>query len=129
MPLFARVSAPHIETTRNGDVWHIRITLRNEGDAILRAATWGEPGYRLVALVLARTAARDAAGPRPQDAGAPVVIHDEWLSLPRDLAPGETCDVELRVQSQHESLELRLFDAIEGIPSVEADPWMKVTLP
>jgi hypothetical protein len=139
VPLFARVNAPHITTTRDGDIWHIRITLRNDGDELLRAATWGEPGYRLVALVLARTAARDAAGPRPRDAGAPSagtpsteslqVIHDEWLSLPRDLAPGETCEVELRVQSERQSLELHLFDAIEGVPSVETEPWMKVALP
>jgi glycosyltransferase involved in cell wall biosynthesis len=134
VPLFARVSATHIDAKRNEDIWHIRITLRNEGDALLRAATWGEPGYRLVALVLARTAARDAAGPRPRDAGAPSaeslqVIHDEWLALPRDLAPGETCDVELRLQSRHDALELRLFDAIEGIPAVDTEPWMKVALP
>jgi glycosyltransferase involved in cell wall biosynthesis len=133
LPLFARISATNITATRNEDIWCIHITLRNDGETLLRAGSWGEPGYRLVALVLTTAAAPDAAGPRPRDAGAPsaetVVIHDEWLALPRDLAPGETCDLEVRLQSREPTLELRLFDALEGIPSVETEPWAKVALP
>jgi glycosyltransferase involved in cell wall biosynthesis len=113
IPLFTRIGADDVRAIRHDDRWEIRITLRNDGDGLLRAATWGEPGYRLVALVLAQAA----------------VIHDEWIALPCDLAPGERCEVELRLQSSAAALELQLFDAIEGVPTVEGAPWARVELP
>ena len=79
IPLFPKLTA-----TRNGD----NITLRNVGDITLRARTYGEPGYRLIA-------------------------NGKWLQLPRDLAPGEevTLTIPQRVRLHHALESIPMLDA------------------
>ncbi|HEY8132255.1 MAG TPA: glycosyltransferase family 4 protein, partial [Thermoanaerobaculia bacterium] len=69
------------------------VTIRNAGDTTLRAKIYGEPGYRLIA-------------------------NGHWLELPRDLAPGDTTTIELPNGEL-----VALVHAIQGIPSVEGEPW------
>jgi len=85
---------PSLEATRHGDT----ITLRNTGDITLKARTYGEPGYRVIAK---------------WDGG------DRWLQLPRDLAPGE----ETVIVVPHRS---RLYHALESIPMLDPEPFDEV---
>ena len=91
IPLFPRMEL--IEATNT----HLRI--RNIGDSILRARSYGQPGYRLIAKV------------------AP--DYDRWLDLPRDLHPGDEAD--LALDAPHGTL--RLYHAIESVPMLEPEPW------
>ena len=75
------------------------IRIRNVGDALLRARSYGQPGYRLIARV------------------AP--SYDRWLDLPRDLHPGDEAEIEL--DAPHGTL--RLCHAIESVPMLEPEPW------
>ena len=87
IPLF-----PKVQATRHGD----QITLRNTGDLTLKARTYGEPAYRLIAK---------------WDGG------DKWLELPKDLAPGE----EVTIKAPHKG-PLRLYHALESIPMLDPEP-------
>jgi glycosyltransferase involved in cell wall biosynthesis len=85
---------PNLKATRNGDF----VTLKNLGDETLKARTYGEPGYRLIAK---------------WEGG------DRWYSLPRDLAPGEEATLEIPPNA-------RLYHALESIPMLEPEPFDEV---
>ena len=85
IPLF-----PKLQAAQHGD----QVTLRNAGDITLKARTYGEPAYRLIAK---------------WDGG------DQWLGLPKDLAPGE----EVTIIVPHHS---RLYHALESIPMLDPEP-------
>jgi glycosyltransferase involved in cell wall biosynthesis len=78
------------------------ITLRNDGHAIIRTRTYGQPEYRLIAQVV--------AGGR--------VVDDRWLALPRDVAPGESVTVDYTPRAAG---ALRLYHALQDIPLVEVE--------
>jgi hypothetical protein len=84
IPLF-----PKLHATQHGKT----ITLRNTGDITLKARSYGEPAYRLIAK---------------WDGG------DKWLELPKDLAPGEEVTIEAPGKGT-----LRLYHALESIPMLE----------
>ena len=77
------------------------LTLRNAGDATLRARVYGEPAYRLIA-------------------------NGRWLELPRDLGPGETAIIELPSELRGQKLEL--VHGIQDIPIVEPEAWERVAI-
>jgi glycosyltransferase involved in cell wall biosynthesis len=85
---------PNLKATRHGDF----VTLKNLGDETLKARTYGEPGYRLIAK---------------WEGG------DRWYSLPRDLAPGEEATLEIPRNA-------RLYHALESIPMLEPEPFDEV---
>ena len=87
IPLF-----PKLKATQQGDM----ITLRNTGDLTLKARTYGQPAYRLIAK---------------WDGG------DKWLELPKDLAPGE----EVTIKAPGKGT-LRLYHALESIPMLDPEP-------
>ncbi|HKS24529.1 MAG TPA: glycosyltransferase family 4 protein [Thermoanaerobaculia bacterium] len=89
IPLF-----PSIKATRHGT----HVTLKNTGDSTLKARTYGQPGYRLIAK---------------WDGG------DRWYQLPRDLAPGDEATLEIPHRS-------RLYHALESIPMLEPEPFDEV---
>jgi glycosyltransferase involved in cell wall biosynthesis len=77
------------------------ITIRNVGDSTLRARAYGEPGYHIVA-------------------------DGRWIDLPRDLPPGETAIIELPPGLRGRSIGL--VHAIQGIPEVEPEAWVRVAI-
>ena len=86
IPLF-----PKLQAMRHGD----EVTLRNVGDITLKARTYGEPGYRMIAK---------------WEGG------DRWYEIPRDLAPGE--EVTLAIPRN-----ARLYHALEeSIPMLDPEP-------
>jgi glycosyltransferase involved in cell wall biosynthesis len=85
---------PKLKATRHGE----SVTLRNIGDVTLKARTYGEPGYRLIA--------KWPGG-------------DRWYSLPRDLAPGEETTLTIPANA-------RLYHALESIPMLEPEPFDEV---
>jgi len=87
IPLF-----PKLKATQHGH----QITLRNTGDITLKARSYGEPAYRLIAK---------------WDGG------DKWLQLPKDLAPGEEATIEAPGKKP-----LRLYHALESIPMLDPEP-------
>ena len=94
MPLF-----PKLEATLRDDA----VVLRNSGDFTIRTRSYGQPGYRLMMLVVS----------------GETVIDDRWVELPRDLSPGDVAEVAIpRVEGT-----LRLYHAIDGIPIVVAEPF------
>jgi glycosyltransferase involved in cell wall biosynthesis len=94
IPLF-----PKLDATLRDDA----IVLRNTGDITLRTRSYGQPGYRLVVLVL----------------NGQTVIDDRWIELPRDLSPGAVAEV----ATPRARGTLRLYHAMEGIPIVGAEPF------
>jgi len=89
VPLF-----PSVKATRHGN----DVTLKNTGDFTLKARTYGQPGYRLIAK---------------WEGG------DRWYQLPRDLEPGEEATLEIPHRS-------RLYHALESIPMLEPEPFDEV---
>ena len=80
------------------------LIIRNAGDATIRTRVYGEPEYRLIVKWL-----RDG-----------VVVHDQWLALPKDLHPGETAEIPLR---KHDADTIQLFHALQDVPMLEPEPW------
>src|SRR5688500_17981024 len=69
LPLF-----PELELmSARVDAGHVVMTLKNSGAFTICTRTYGQPEYRLIAKLFAGDAE----------------VQDRWLSLPRDLAPGE----------------------------------------
>ena len=94
IPLF-----PKLEATLRDDA----VVLRNSGDFTIRTRSYGQPGYRLMMLVVS----------------GETVIDDRWVELPCDLSPGDVTEVAIpRVEGT-----LRLYHAIDGIPIVVAEPF------
>ncbi len=71
-----------------------RLVIRNDGDFTIRARAYGQPGYRLI-------------------------VNGEWLELPRDLPPGEETEIPAPRASK-----LRLVHGMQGIPIVDAEPFV-----
>jgi len=79
------------------------ITIRNDGEATLRAAAYGELAYRIIVKGFDGDTQR----------------FDRWLSLPRDLAPGDETTLEL--PPHLDATSLRLYHAIESVPMPEPE--------
>ena len=77
------------------------ITIRNAGDAVLRAREYGEPGYHIVA-------------------------NGYWLDLPGDLCSGATATIELPIALRGKALEL--VHGMQGIPAVDPKAWVRVPI-
>lgn len=75
------------------------IALRNAGTETIRTRTYGAPEYR-------------------------IIVQGRWLSLPRDLAPGEVA--ELRVELAEG--ECNLYHAIQGMPMLPPEPFACLTI-
>jgi glycosyltransferase involved in cell wall biosynthesis len=90
---------PRVSLSWNGT----SLILRNDGDTVLRAGEYGQPGYRAVLKF----------GDR-----------DRWVALPRDLAPGEGVAIDAPEGAQRVSLT----HALEGIPIVDETPAADVEL-
>ena len=90
---------PRVSLSWNGT----SLILRNDGDMVLRAGEYGQPGYRAVLKF----------GDR-----------DRWVALPRDLAPGESVAIDAPVGAQR----VTLTHALEGIPIVDETPAAAVEL-
>ncbi len=103
LPLFTELKLVGLDI--EGD--DIRITVRNVGDAVVRTRTYGEPEYRIVAKLF--------AGSRE--------VLDRWLSLPGDLVPGATATLTFPVLGRSGRCSLRLYDGLQGIPTVDPKPW------
>jgi hypothetical protein len=101
--------------TRSGD--QLTLTLRNDGDATIRAAEYGQPAYRAVLKVF--------------DGNAE--LQDRWLALRRDVRPGEEAtmafDLDRRPASGNRPLVLRLYHALESVPIVAELPAAEVEIP
>ena len=69
------------------------LVIRNGGDTTIRTRTYGPPEYRLIL--------RSASG-------------DEWLSLPKDLHPGESVEIAARTKPP-----FTLHHALQDIPNVQ----------
>ena len=93
LPLFPKLEV--VERTETS------LTIRNIGEATLRAREYGQPGYRLIANGL-------------------------WLDLPCDLAPGERATLELPPDLR--GMRLELMDGMQGVPLVEPEAWGRVAI-
>ncbi len=91
IPLFPRLT---LVSTERG------ITLRNDGDATIKTRTYGTPEYRLIAQVF----------------DGDEVIEGRWLSLPRDVHPGETVTIDFIPRRPG---TLVLSHALQDVPIVE----------
>jgi glycosyltransferase involved in cell wall biosynthesis len=84
----------------------ITLRLRNDGRATIRARTYGQPEYRLIAKLF--------DGERE--------VQDRWLALPGDLHPGDTAELTFpRIAPT--ATTLRLHHALQDIPAVDDEPW------
>jgi glycosyltransferase involved in cell wall biosynthesis len=106
LPLFPRLALLGIDRAP------FAITVRNDGDATLRARTYGEPGYRLLVKLF----------------DGETETYDRWLQLPGDLAPGATMRLALPELGAGARGTLALFHVIEGIPMLEPEAWTRVAL-
>ena len=104
LPLFPELEllGAHID---GGDVV---MTLKNAGAFTICTRTYGEPEYRLIAILF--------------DGDA--VVQDRWLGLPRDLAPGETTTVTFPRHGA--GTTLRLFHALQDVPMLDPEPFAEV---
>ena len=77
-----------------------RVIVTNDGDQVLRAREFGQPGYRAI-LKWDET--------------------DRWVALPKDLAPGQSVAIDAGVTPP-----VTLTHALEGIPIVDERPAAEV---
>lgn len=75
------------------------ITLKNIGTTTIRTRTYGHPEYRLIA-------------------------NGQWLALPRDLGPGESATIDVRLSVG----PLRLHHAIQDVPMLDPEPFACSTI-
>ncbi|MGA7616953.1 MAG: glycosyltransferase [Thermoanaerobaculia bacterium] len=109
--LFPHIAVNLIEAVAGLDGRVVRISVRNEGNASVRSALWGEPGYRLVLKALS----------------GETVLFDRWIALPGDLAPDSVAELELSIPLEAELLTLE--HALEGIPTAPAPPFARLEIP
>jgi glycosyltransferase involved in cell wall biosynthesis len=102
IPLF-----PSIAVTRAS---REEIEIENTGDATLQTRVYGQPEYRLIAKLF--------DGERE--------IGNRWLTLPRDLAPGDRATIALPFRTGGDTLAL--YHAIESIPMLEPLPFATVEI-
>jgi glycosyltransferase involved in cell wall biosynthesis len=85
-----------------------RIVIRNSGSTTLRARTYGQPEYRVIAKLF--------DGDRE--------VQNRWLALPGDLHPAETAEITFeRIAG---ATTLRLYHALQDVPLVDAEAWAEV---
>ena len=84
------------------------MTLKNNLAFTICTRTYGQPEYRLIAKLF--------------DGDAEV--QDRWLSLPRDLAPGESAT--LAFPRRAEGTTLRLYHALQDVPMLDPEPFAEV---
>ncbi len=106
LPLFPELELldAHID---GGD---IVVMLKNVGAFAIQTRTYGEPEYRLIA----------------KQFDGDVQVDDRWLTLPRDLGPGETATIAFP-HRQH-ATTLRLDHALQDVPMLEPEAWAEVRL-
>ena len=90
------------------DAGEVIVTLKNIGAFTICTRTYGQPEYRLIAKLF--------------DGDAQV--HDRWLGLPRDLAPGQTATLALPWRASGRTL--RLYHALQDVPMLEPEPYAEV---
>ncbi len=103
LPLFAELKLVGLFA----DDGLVTITVRNTGSSTLRTRTYGEPEYRIIAKLF--------------DGGTEA--QDRWLSLPSDIAPGESATLSFHAAVESGRYALRLYGALQGIPSLDLAPW------
>ena len=106
LPLFPRIALAGVAFEEGAAL----LTLRNDGEAVIRARVYGEPGYRLLVKLY-------------DDAGE---VADHWLQLPGDLGPGASADI--RIPLPDGALTLRMYHALEGIPVIDPAPAAEVSV-
>ena len=84
------------------------MTLKNAGAFTISTRTYGQPEYRLIAILF--------------DGDA--VVQDRWLGLPRDLAPGESATIAFPRHAA--GTTLRLYHALQDVPMLEPEPFAEV---
>ncbi len=92
----------------------IVLALKNIGAFTMQTRTYGEPEYRLIVKLF--------DGDR--------VVDDRWLSLPRDLRPGETATLRqhTKAAAAATALHIRLYHALQDVPMLEPEPFAEVAL-
>jgi glycosyltransferase involved in cell wall biosynthesis len=104
VPLHPALEASIVETRSVGGRASVRVRLTNRGDSMLFGRTWGQPHYLLHTTIV--------AGGVAAEHGA--------RALPRDLAPGES--TELEIDGAHiDRIELR--HSLSGVPDAGRDPF------
>lgn len=104
LPLF-----PELELVRASvEADDIVITLKNNGASTICTRTYDQPEYRLIAKLF--------------DGDAQV--QDRWLSLPRDLATGETATIAFPRRAH--GTTLRLYHALQDVPMIDPAPFAEV---
>ncbi|HKR65667.1 MAG TPA: hypothetical protein VJZ00_18190 [Thermoanaerobaculia bacterium] len=87
----------------------IVLCIRNDGRDSIPTRTYGQPEYRLIAKLF------DGAAE----------VQDRWLALPCDLAPGATAELTFP-RIARTATTLRLYHALQDIPSVDDAPWQVI---
>jgi glycosyltransferase involved in cell wall biosynthesis len=95
IPLFPKLELISVEGQH--------LTIRNIGDATLKARSYGEPAYRLIA--------------KSGD-------WSRWLELPRDLAPGDSAVIDLQAPPGI----ITLHHAMESVPMLDPEPWGRAAI-
>jgi glycosyltransferase involved in cell wall biosynthesis len=109
VPLAPMAVFPELEVVAvDEDAANIHVTIRNRGPYTIRTRTYGEREYRLIAKLF----------------DGDVAVQDRWLSLPRDLAPGETAT--LTFPRRAAGSTLRLYHALQDVPMLEPEAWAEV---
>lgn len=88
----------------------IVLALKNIGAFSMQTRTYGEPEYRLIVKLF----------------DGDTVVDDRWLSLSRDLRPGETAT--LAFPHRQHATTLRLYHALQDVPMLEPEPFAEVAL-
>ncbi|HEX7705421.1 MAG TPA: glycosyltransferase family 4 protein [Thermoanaerobaculia bacterium] len=103
LPIFPRLELVGLEVDHE-----IRLRIRNSGETTLRTRTYGQPEYRMIAKLFVDG----------------VEVGNRWLALPCDLFAGGETDLAVRLNLPERPFELRLFHALQDVPSVDAEPWL-----
>lgn len=107
LPLLPRLSAGGFTATRLADRLSIRFTLSNEGDAVHRAAVYGEPALRIVAKGFAGAEERFNA----------------WLAPGGDLVPGGRIAMAAELGAVSPVDRIELYAAISEVPYYPFPPF------
>jgi glycosyltransferase involved in cell wall biosynthesis len=102
IPIFPRLELIELQVDHE-----VRFRLRNAGEATIRTRTYGQPEYRLIAKLFVDG----------------TEVENRWLALPRDLRVGEEADLRVPLAIPDRPFELRLYHALQDVPSVNAEPW------
>jgi hypothetical protein len=83
------------------------ITLKNIGAFTICTRTYGQPEYRLIVKLF----------------DSDRQVHDRWLGLPRDLAPGQTATLAFPWRG---GTTLRLYHALQDVQMLDPEPFAEV---